>query len=111
MNDATNSIRIDQIEKNLDREIIARETAVKYISRLVEDVQTRYAEVLAMFTRTEASFKQHLEDDKHMGEGIMALDSRIRMIERLVWIAVGGIIVIGAIIGILGTHILRLLTT
>ena len=109
MNDATNSIRIDQIEKNLDREIGNRETAVKYLSRIIEDIQRRYSEAMTMFSRIESAFKQHLEDDKQMSDGIKSLDSRIRIVERLVWIAVGGIIVIGAIIGILGTRILNLL--
>ena len=103
------TIRLDQIEKSLDREVEERQTAVKYISRLIEDVQSRYQDVINTFARIESAFKQHLEDDKKMNGGLKLIDERLRTVERLVWIAVGGIIVIGGIIALLGTHLASIL--
>ena len=56
--------------------------------------------VRTVFSRIETAFRQHLDDDKKMGLGISQLDDRLRTVERLVWIAVGGIVVIGASIPI-----------
>jgi len=42
---------------------------------------------------------QHLQDDKKMTDGVQGLDSRLRVVERLAWIAVGGLAVIAAMVG------------
>lgn len=93
-------IRIDQLEKGLEREIGKREQSDKYTHQMVEDVMNRYQDAMLSFSRIESAFMQHLEDDKKMGSGIIRLDDRLRTVERLVWVAVGGIVVIGASIPI-----------
>jgi len=96
----SDGIRIDLLDRALEREIGKREQADKYTHRMIEDVQARYQEAMLSFGRIESAFRQHLDDDKKMGLGISQLDDRLRTVERLVWIAVGGIVVIGASIPI-----------
>lgn len=107
MEDNGLALRVERVELALEKEIDKRENAVKYMSRLIEDVQARYADLMVTFGRIETAFQQHLKDDKAMGEGLQGMDARLRVIERLVWIAVGGIIVLGALIGLIGSSILR----
>lgn len=104
------TVRVEQVEKSLDREITKRETSDKYTHRMIEDVQSRYAEIAVGFGRIEAAFTQHLMDDKKMTAGILDLDKRIRTVERLAWSAVGGLAVIGGLIAIFGTYIVGKLT-
>lgn len=103
------TIRVDQVEKALDREVAKREESNKYTHRMVENVQARYAEIALSFGRIEAAFTQHLHDDKKMTIGIADLDKRIRTVERLAWSAVGGLAVIAGLIAIFGTYMVRAL--
>ena len=94
------TVRMEQVEHGLEREIGKREQSDKYNHRMIEDVQARYQDIVVTFGRIEAAFKQHLEDDRQMSQGIVALDARFRTIERLVWVAVGGIAIIGVVFGV-----------
>ena len=92
------TVRVEQVERGLEREIGKRESAEKYTHRLIEDVQLRYHEITATFGRIEAAFKQHLNDDRDMGRRLIDLDKRLRIVERLAWVGVGGITVIAGLI-------------
>lgn len=98
-------LRVEKLEDGLQRETDKRERALKYVHNMLEDVQSRYADIRETFSRIEASFMQHLKDDRAMGEGITAMDARLRTIERLVWVALGGIIMLSAVIGFVGLHL------
>ena len=97
---------MEQIEKSLEREIGKRETSDKYTHRMIEDVQARYQEIAVSFGRIEAAFTQHLRDDQKMTQTIGDLDRRFRTVERLTWIAVGGITVLGGIIAVVGSQLI-----
>lgn len=103
------TFRVDEVAKDLDREIAKREEANKYMHRMVEDVQARYRDISVSFGRIEISFTEHLKDDKQMALGISEMDKRMRTIERLTWIAVGGVMVIGGMVAIFGSVIMRYL--
>ena len=100
------SVRMDQVEKTLEREIGKRENADKYTHRMIEDVQSRYQAIAVSFGKIETAFMQHLNDDKQMTRSMESMDRRVRTVERLAWIAVGGIAVIGGIIAIVGSQLL-----
>lgn len=95
------------MELALDREIEKREESDKYRHHLAEDVQTRYAAInLGLGNITEA-MRSHIiacAADK------IEINGRLKSIERLIWIAVGGVAVLGALIGIVGGNIMRLLS-
>ena len=103
------TFRLAQVEKDLEREAMKREEGNKYTHRMVEDVQSRYHEIALSFGRIEAAFVEHAKDYKQMVDTMGGLDQRMRMIERLVWIAMGGVAVIGGLVAVYGTFILKLL--
>jgi hypothetical protein len=45
-----------------------------------------------------------------MTQSLLELDKRVRTVERLTWIAVGGIAVIGGLIALVGSQIIGKLT-
>ena len=104
------TVRMEVIEKTVEREIGKRETSDKYTHRMIEDVQARYHDIALSFGRIEAAFMQHLNDDKQMTKYISDVDKRVRTVERLTWIAVGGIAVIGGLIAIVGGQLIGKLT-
>lgn len=103
------SERIDVLSRDLLRETEKREESQKYMNRVIEDVQSRYRDAMLTFNRIEMAFNQHLSDDRKMTDSIVRIDNRLRTVERMVWIAVGGIIIIGASIPIATSIILRYL--
>lgn len=103
------TIRVEQIERELQREIAKRDEATKYMHRMVEDVQARYHEIALGFGRIEAAFQQHTEDDKRMLAAIASIDERMRVLERLTWAAMGGVAVIGGLVTIFGVYIINML--
>ena len=103
------TIRMVQVEKGLERETTKREEGNKYMHRMVEDVQDRYQGIALSFARMEAAFIEHTKDDKQMVETMGNLDTRFRVIERLVWIAVGGVTVIGGMMAFYGTYLIALM--
>jgi len=103
------TVRVGVVERTLDREIIKREQSDKYQHRMLEDVQARYADIAVSFGRIDSAFMQHLTDDKKMTASIERMDTRMRTIERLTWIAVGGVVVIAALFSVFGSVLVRLL--
>jgi hypothetical protein len=98
------TVRVEQVEKGLEREIGKREQSDKYNHRLIEDVQKRYQDTALMFGRIETAFTQHLKDDREMAQSFANLDGRLRTVERLAWVAVGGLAVIASLVTIFGSH-------
>ena len=103
------NFRVESVEKGMDREIAKREEANKYMHRMVEDVQARYHDIALSFGRMESAFIEHTKDDKQMVITMGDLDKRLRMIERLTWIAIGGVVVIGGMVAVFGSAILKYL--
>ena len=104
------TIRMVQVERGLDRETTKREEGTKYMKHMVEDVQARYQEIALSFARLEAAFTEHAKDDKQMVESMGDLDKRMRLIERLTWVAIGGVTVIAALTTFYGTYLVKLMT-
>ena|SRR3990167_1151801 len=103
------TVRVDSIERGLDRETAKREEANKYVHRMVEDVQARYQDIALSVGRIESAFRQHLDDDKKMTATFMSLDGRLRTVEKLAWVAVGGLTVIAGLVALFGSYMLKLL--
>lgn len=90
------TIRVEQVERGLEREIDERKLGDKYAHRMIEDVKTSHQEIALTFSRIEAAFKQHLEDDKAMVREMTDTNLRLRTVEKLVWSAIGGLVIIGS---------------
>ena len=103
------TIRLAQIEKDLEQEMVQRRADDKYMRRVVEDVQARYQDIALSFARIEAAFTQHLEDDKKMADSISSMDERMRKLEWLTAVAVGGVAVVGGLVTVFGVYIISIL--
>jgi len=105
MSEAELALKIQYLEKGREDDIRAR----KYLDNMVEDTRAKVVELGHSAARFEENLRNHTIEDQKMGQVLERMDNRQRTIERLVWIAVGGVIVIGALVGIIGGSILRLL--
>lgn len=103
------TLRIDTVERDLTREIVKRESSEKYTHRMLEDVQSRYSDIAVSFGRIETAFTQHLTDDKRMASSMEDMDARVRVIERLTWVAVGGVVVIAGLFAVFGSLMVKFL--
>ena len=101
--------RVNALEKGLAMETEKREQGEKYRHRMAEDNQARFGEIKSDIGGLRSGFMAHLEDDKALYTMLGAIDMRLRRVEQMVWIAAGGVLVIGGLVGILGANILRLL--
>lgn len=99
-------VRIEFLQKGADAEAKAK----KYIEHLLENMKEEVGELKISVARHEGEFaKQALEPDK--GDDLWyGIDSRVRTVERLVWIAVGGLGVVGILITLVGHQIATALT-
>lgn len=97
--------KIEWLQKAHEESIKAR----KYVHNMLEDLGIK----IGGLERSAARFESDLLHRNIASDGLMkwlaTVDERQRTIERLVWIAVGGVIVIGTLVGIIGGNILRLL--
>ena len=58
----------------------------------------------------EEKLRQHQEDDNRVHDSIIDMDKRLRTIERLTYIGIGGLIILAGVVGLVGTRILNLLS-
>ena len=95
--------RLLAIENNLKGEAERRERATKYTHNMIEDLQVKIVSQGLKLGIVESTLNHHVIEDA-------IAQQRLATIERLVWIAVGGIAVIAALVGIVGGNILKLLS-
>ena len=98
------TVRVERLERVVDDELLRREKGQKYTHNMLEDLKSQM----------QAGFENDNVTDRLMEErlttAVSGQDTRLRTIERLVWIAVGGVIVIGTVTSIVGGNILKLLS-
>ena len=100
----------DTLEARLDREIDKRERANKYTHNMMEDLKTAFADFGIRTARFEGAFEQHIKDDIKTAATIDKVYADLKALTRLVYIGVGGVIVLGGLSAVLGSRILALLT-
>ena len=101
------TVRVDALERGLATEIEKRERSDKYRHNLAEDNQARFAEIKASLVVLQADYYTHFKDDMLK---LSTLDERMRIIERLSWIAVGGVGIIGGGVWFFSAKIIAILT-
>lgn len=107
MSEAELALRIEYLQKSRDEELKAR----KYVHNMIEDMSGKLSGLEQSAVRFEAYMTHRDISESGLKEWLSAVDARQRVIERLVWIAVGGLLVIGALVSIIGGSILKLLAT
>ena len=105
MSEAELAIRIEFLQKAHEAELKAR----KYTHNMLEDLGIKLVGLERSAARFEADLMHRSGNDTSTREWLGGIDGRLRTIERLVWIAVGGVVVIGGLTAIIGGNILKLL--
>ncbi len=91
---------------------MTEEQSRNYTHVLLENLQTEIRELrLDMKHGFEADIEQDRIIEDRINVQIKAQDSRVQLVERMCWVSLGGMIVIGGIVGIYGQKILHLLAT
>lgn len=105
MSESELALKIEWLQKAHEEGIKAR----KYVHNMLEDLGIKIGGLERSAVRFEADLLHRSLANEGLMKWLAAVDERQRTIERLVWIAVGGVIVIGTLVGIIGGNILRLL--
>ena len=100
---------VAELAAQLDRETEHRERALKYAHNMMEDLKQTFADFRVSFGRIEGAFGAHIEDDKKMATVMDIIYKDVKNLTRLVYIGVGGVIVVGGVVAIVGQRILELL--
>ena len=85
------------------------ERAHKYQNNMLEDFLARLSGIERSAARFETDLIHRNGYDTDTKGSLREIYERIRTLERLVWIAVGGVVVVGGIVSIVGGNILKLL--
>ena len=81
----------------------------KYMNNMLEDLLGKLVGLERSAARFEADLAHINGTDLGTNQSLRDIYDRIRTLERLVWIAVGGVVVTGGIVSIVGGNILKLL--
>ena len=100
---------INELALQLAKETDYRERAIKYAHNMMEDLKQTFADFNVDFAMFKGMFEQHLKEDKRTAEVIDKVYEDVKMLQRLVFIGVGGVIVLGGVITFLGKRILEIL--
>lgn len=103
-------LRLSRVEADLSKHAEKDEKAFKYSHNMLEDLGARLAGIERTGARFEIDLQHRNGHDTTTRKSLGGIDDRLRTLERLVWIAVGGVFVIGAIVSIVGGNIMKLLT-
>lgn len=105
MNDAELALRIEFLQKAHEDDVKAR----KYTHNMIEDLVSKIGNLEQSAVRFELYMTHRDVMDDGLKGLLNVLDSRMRVVERLVWVAVGGMVVIAGLTSIVGTTIINLL--
>lgn len=99
----------DDLSLRLDREIDKRERANKYTHNMMEDLKQAISDFGIRSARFEGAFEQHIKDDQKTSATIDKVYADLKALTRIVYIGVGGVIILGGVTSLLGSRILTIL--
>lgn len=105
MSEAEIALKIAFLEKAHEEAVKSR----KYTHNMLEDLGARIGGIERSAARFEADLIHRSLSDQSAQKWLGGIESRLQTIERLVWIAVGGVVVIGGLTTFVGGNILKLL--
>ena len=97
------------LEEWADKHEREDERSHKYQNNMMEDLIARLSGIERSAARFETELLHRNGNDLDTKAALKEIYERVRMLERLVWIAVGGVVVVGGIVSIVGGNILKLL--
>lgn len=106
---ATLELRVENLESWSEKHEREDDRNHKYANHMMEDLLARLGGIERAASRFEADLAHRNGHQLTTQESLKEIYDRIRILERLVWIAVGGVVVTGGIVSIIGGNLLRLL--
>lgn len=86
-----------------------RERSMKYAHNMMENLGMQMHEFKISQARFDERLQRQQQDDHLTAKTINLIFEKIESIQRLVWIGVGGVIVLGGVVTIIGSKLLRVL--
>lgn len=104
------ALLLTRVEADMAKHSDKDEQAFKYTHHMLEDMGARLSGIERTGVRFEADLAHRALIEAGVVKWLEKVDERLRAMERLVYIALGGVIVIGTLVSIIGGNILRLLS-
>ncbi len=101
--------RVDGLEKKSDEHEAEDERLHRYMTHMMEDLQARLASIERTGTRFEADLQHRNGRDGDLKVQMNEIFDRLRMLERMAWIAIGSTTAFGTIVAYFGGSIMKLL--
>ena len=101
--------KVETLEEWAAKHELDDQRSHKYQNNMMEDLIERLAGIERSAARFEADLMHRNGSDLDTKVSLKEIFERLRVLERLVWIAMGAVVVVGGIVSIVGGNILKLI--
>ena len=101
--------KVETLEEWAAKHELDDQRSHKYQNNMMEDLIARLAGIERSATRFETDLLHRNGSDLDTKVSLKEIFERIRVLERLVWIAMGAVVVVGGIVSIVGGNILKII--
>ena len=106
---ATMDLRLGSLEKRADSHEDDDRRLHKYMTNMMEDLQARLAGIERSAARFEADLSNRNVNENGYKLRLDKISDRLAKLERLAWMAMGGLVAVGSLATFFGWNILKLL--
>lgn len=103
-------VRVETLEKWTEKHEDEDARQHKYQNAVIENMFNKLAEIQLAAARFEADLQHRTGSDLDTRARLQRISDRLAVIERMAWIALGGMLTVGALATFFGWNILKLLT-
>ena len=100
--------KVETLEEWAEKHELEDQRSHKYQNNMMEDLIERLAGIERSAARFEADLMHRNGSDLDTKVSLKEIFERLRVLERLVWIAMGAVVVVGGLVSLVGGHILKL---
>ena len=101
--------KVETLEEWAAKHELDDQRSHKYQNNMMEDLIARLAGIERSAARFETDLMHRNGSDVDTKASLRDIFERIRVLERLVWIAMGAVVVVGGIVSIVGGNILKII--
>lgn len=101
--------RVDSLEKRSDDHEKEDERLHRYMTHMMEDLQAKLASLERTGARFESDLTHRSVTENGTRESLKDIFDRLRVLERMAWIAIGSTTAFGAIVTYFGNTLLKLI--
>src|SRR5678815_5926756 len=102
--------KVESLEKKSDAHEREDERLHRYMTHMMEDLQAKLGGLERTGARFEADLTHRTMRDSGAEKNMNEIFDRLRMLERMAWIAVGSTTAFGAMIAYFGNSIMKILS-